>query len=179
MKAHVFVFALAALTLSCCKTVRKSPEPQSRTEVPGSQASAAAPLTQGAETENAATPSGTATPSAAAAAGLVLKKVVGALSKQDPKEQHYECGVTLAELAQPEQVKQWIAAVAKAPIVEALHFRATIPSIQIFAYHEGQEILVFESYSKARYRRPLDENAIKNEAAEELMKIANQKCAYP
>lgn len=175
MRPQLFILALTALSLSCCKTVRKPSADQAKEASPGASQESSGPregvAPAAANAETAAPQPSSGQP--------ILKKVVGALSKEDPKAQHYECVVDLTDLAQPEQVKEWIAAVAKAPIVEALHFRATIPSIQIFAYHQGQEILVFESYSKARYRRPLDENAIKNEAAEELMKIANQKCAYP
>ncbi len=170
------VLFIAALALSCCKTVRKTPSPG-----PADQGAAPTQNQALADSEGSPVEQGkTADASAVATSSeLLLKKVVGALSKEDPKAQHYECVVTSADVAQADQVKKWIGEVAKAPIVEAYHFRATVPSIQIFAYNEGQEILVFESYSMAKYRRPTDENAIKNETAEELMKIANQKCTYP
>lgn len=165
---------LLLLTVHACKsanTAAREPRATPEEEAPATPAASESPA--------AGLTAANAEPSASASGTPILKKIVGALSKEDPKAQHYECTVLASDIPQLAQVEQWIKEVAAAPIVEALYFRPTIPSIQIFAYQNGAEVLLFESYSTARYRRPTNENSVKNDTAEELIKIAHQKCPYP
>ena len=165
---------LSLVSVMCCKSSNSRPLPvetaQAEPEVDATLASAAPGAALAATGAAALPPQDNV---------RVLRKVVGALSKEDPKAQHYECEVSSQNIENLQQVQQWITEVEKAPIVEAFTFRATIPSMEVYAYKDGREILLFSAYSSARYRRPTKEGDIKNDLAEELLKIANQKCPYP
>ncbi len=173
MKATIILIALTSVM--CCKSSNSRPKAIESAEAV-TEDSTQTPEGEKVNAKLVAAPAAATKPDSSQ---RILRKVVGALSKEDPKAQHYECEVMSQNIENLEQVQQWITEVEKAPIVEAFYFRAAIPSMQIYAYKDGREILLLESYSSARYRRPNKEGDIKNDIAEELLKIAHQKCPYP
>jgi|GEM_PF-6929983 hypothetical protein len=178
--SKLMLLASLSLSLNACRTTEGYSE--NRLSTLTSQATTQAADAKGARstaTTADTSPCGALPDPKASREGLAFRKVVGGLEKGSTQAQVYDCRIKLSELAEPESFQKMVDLIAQAPLVTAYLFRATVPSIQICVYRNGEELLLFESASTAMYRGPLDPNALENGTAAELTKIVNQKCAYP
>ncbi|HYX31832.1 MAG TPA: hypothetical protein VE954_01870 [Oligoflexus sp.] len=124
--------------------------------------------TAGTKEKNAVTK-----PYAAEAEKLLMKKIDG-LSKS--QAQVYECTVTDKDVDNLDQVKKWIAQVPrdKSSMVKAMHFRATDPSVEYFAFEGSTPILMYEDHSALRFLG--NEKGEQHSAVRALMEVADKHC---
>lgn len=110
---------------------------------------------------------------AAIQAELLLRKRIDALTKS--QSQVYDCTVTSKDLKNLDEVKKWIAEVPRdnESIVTAMHFRATDPSIEYYAYEGSTEILLYVDHSTLRFPGNKDG---KHPAVDKLMKELDKIC---
>jgi hypothetical protein len=113
---------------------------------------------------------------AAIQAELLLRKRIDALTKS--KAQVYDCTVTSKDVKNLDEVKKWIAQVPRDndSIVTAMHFRATDPSIEYYAYEGNTEVLLYVDHSTLRFPGNKDG---KHPAVENLMKELDKFCTGP
>lgn len=112
----------------------------------------------------------------AAEAEILLRKRIDALTKS--QAQVYDCTVTSKDLKNLGEVKKWIAEVPRDndSIVTAMHFRATDPSIEYYAYEGSTEILLYVDHSTLRFPGNKDG---KHPAVDNLMKELDKICTGP
>jgi hypothetical protein len=110
-----------------------------------------------------------APPGPVVAPELLLQVRIGGIANRDGLI--HSCGVQAKnpEIAKDlDKVKAQIAAASKAKIVKALHIQAQVPSVEIYAYEPGKEVLLTVDYSTLQYRDGAD--------AETLVKLADTLC---
>ncbi|MCX6129273.1 MAG: hypothetical protein NTX25_09460 [Proteobacteria bacterium] len=110
---------------------------------------------------------------------ILLQKIVGRLPVDAGKAQIFDCNVLSSDVPELAKVQAWIKDLERAPMQEAYLFRAADPSIEVYAFLDGKKILVFEYASVRKYPKPDDASQTKNLAADELIKLANEKCPSP
>ncbi|MBC7662094.1 MAG: hypothetical protein H7249_20555 [Chitinophagaceae bacterium] len=104
----------------------------------------------------------------------ILRKSVGALSQSSPENRISECVILKSDVTNLSVVETAITTIKNQALADAFIFRAQIPSIQYFAYKNGEEILVSEMSEKMRFRRP--NNDLGNPALDTLMAVFTVKC---
>ena len=87
---------------------------------------------------------------APAADRLLLKRVVGGLATVNPGDPIQECLLKSSDVANPSEAETIVVSTRTASLKTASIFKPIIPSIQIFAYLQGQEILVYEAHQNLR-----------------------------
>lgn len=111
----------------------------------------------------------------AAEAEKLLQKIVGGII---PKAQIFDCTVMSTDVANLDEVKKLIAEALrdKDSITKAVHFRATDPSIEYYAYSGTDKILLSRDESEYHF---LAKNNALHPAAKSLMDIADKHCPNP
>ncbi len=117
--------------------------------------------------------------SASAQSDVVLQKIVGRLSENSNTTQIYECEILAKDLTDADHVKGLIEKLENTELVRAYLFVAINPSIEIYAFKGDKQILIYEGASARLYPTPNDKSGTVNIEADELIKIAHEKCPTP
>lgn len=115
---------------------------------------------------------------------VLLKKIIGGLERRDATQPVYTCELRASDVSDLSNVQKLIKDLSTAKIQVAMHIVATVPSVELYAYLDGKEVLIFRDYSTLEYPAPPpskdgSEGETRHPAALKLADILNAKCPTP
>ncbi len=116
---------------------------------------------------------------------LILSLTVGGLPEDAKKPPLSDCRMRASEVKDISKVTALITSLETAEYFPAMHFRATEPSIEIYAYRRGKKITVYKDYSTLEVPSlkkavaGAEPEIVRHPASLELLAILSQKCHLP
>lgn len=108
---------------------------------------------------------------------VLLKKVVGGLTKDYPESRYSECLIYREDMTNSEAILKDLEELKTQRLQEGFIFRPQIPSVQFYGYLGKEPILLQEiGAEKAQYLMPQDANAPGNPKLALIMETFKEKC---